>query len=70
MRALASAQKKRSSFSGIGVASSSRIRAWLSWRSWPAAAGISAVATSRNTIQGRARLASARVERRGARRLR
>src|SRR5438128_2635446 len=70
MRALASAQAKRASRSAIGVASSSRISAAPSRRSAPAATGSSAAAMSRNTAQGRARLASARVERQGARRLR
>jgi hypothetical protein len=62
--------KPGAGFSGIGVASSSRISAWLSWRSAPAAIGINATAMSRNTAAGRAALASAKVARRGARRLR
>ena len=61
---------KPSPLSGIGMASSSRISAFLSWRSAPAAIGIKAVAMSGNTASGCSALASASVERHGLRRLR
>jgi len=56
--------------SGIGVASSSRTSTSLSRRSAPAAIEINAIAISQNTAAGRSALASASVERHGARRLR
>ena len=70
MRALASAQAKRSPLSGIGVESSSRINASLSPRSAPAATGTSAAAIAPKAAAGRCALASDKVERHGARRLR
>lgn len=53
-----------------GVESSSRTSALPSRRSTPAASGTSAAAMSRNTCQRRLALASDRVERGAARRLR
>jgi len=54
----------------MGEESSSRIKASPSRRNAPAATGISALAISPNTAAGRTALASDRVERHGARRLR
>ncbi len=62
--------KPGAGLSGIGVASSSRITASLWPLSAPAATGASALASAPNTAAGRPRLASAKVERHGARRLR